>query len=570
MINIGYGVADYKMMVKYGMYYVDRTQFLHVLETSNAPYTIFLRPRRFGKSLWISVLQYYYGIQFKSEFEALFGNRHVGKKPTALANSYFILRMNFSGISTDSEKELKEDFVKVVRSSIENFLTDYATYFDKEVRETIVSENTAHSLMKIFFQEIKHLPYKVYLLIDEYDHFANELISFKKEVFIKAVTKNGWVRKFYETLKNAANEGIVEKMFITGVSPITLDSLTSGFNIGSHQSQDFALHNLMGFTEEEVMDILKGIDAPTEQLSYLMLILKEWYNGYLFNPDVTNRLYNSDMVLYFAKEYVSSKKIPRRLLDVNIASDYGKIRSIFRVGEMEESRWHYVEELLQNGVVSNKMTEMFSFERGFTSRDFLSLLCYMGYLTIQAAAPLGKLSLSIPNRVISELYRDYFIRILDERSGMNTDVNLLEDALVTLLIENEPRPLLEMLCEVLRQLTLRDYQNMDEKHIQAMFFSYLSLASDYDVNSEYQKKFFDILLTRNALANATLTNEFLFEFKYAKKATDYRLGKIDQAAIEQVTGYLNHKKITRHPNLHAWRIVIVGDTLEICEEVPRG
>ena len=205
------------------------------------------------------------------------------------------------------------------------------------------------------------------------------------------------------------------------------------------------------------------------------------------------------------------------------------------------------------------------------TEDFLSLLFYMGFLTIKEAGFDQSVSLRMPNRVIGNLYRDYFIRIMAERAGFGPDMIHLREALHTLARENNPRPILAILCETLTALTHRDFGKMDEKHIQAMFFCYVNLTQVYDTTSEYQsqKKFYDILMLKNGLANEKVVNEFLFEFKYARKATDDRLGKIDAEAVKQVEEYLTHKRVQNHPNLHAWRIVIVGDKLEICEEVPR-
>ena len=175
----------------------------------------------------------------------------------------------------------------------------------------------------------------------------------------------------------------------------------------------------------------------------------------------------------------------------------------------------------------------------------------------------------MPNRVIEKLYRDYFFKIMNERAGHNQDVGHLREAFVRLSLDNNPRPLLDILCENLKQLSHRDFQKLDEKHIQVLFFAYVSMMSSYDTKSEYEseKQYYDILMTRSGIANPRIVNEFLFEFKYAKTAKEKRLGTIDEEAKIQVNRYLQHQQVKKHPNLHAWRIVIVGYTLEICEEI---
>ena len=571
MIKIGYGIADLKTMVDRNLYYVDRTEYLEILEGFSSSYIAYMRPRRFGKSMWISVLDYYYNVKHSASFDYLFGKYNVGKKPTPFANAYLILRFNFSGVTTETDDILRESFLVAVIEGLKLFFKNYPKNISKEARIAILSEKSPANMLRSFFDSVTTERHKVYLLIDEYDHFANELMAFRFNTFQNVVTKDGWVRKFYEVFKNKANDGTIQRLFITGVSPVTLDSLTSGFNICENLSMDLDLHSLMGFTHQEVTNILKGIDVDENKLPEIMTVLKDWYDGYLFNPESAERLYNSDMVLYFAGQFSRYNRPPRKMLDTNVATDYGKIRNIFRIGSIEEKRWEYMDKLMRDEPVRIQITDIFNFEKGFLTEDFLSLLFYMGFLTIKEESFDNSVFLKMPNRVIGNLYRDYFIRIMAERSGLGYDMIDFQEALYVLTEDNNPRPLLAILCNTLTALTLRDFGKMDEKHVQAMFFCYVNLTQVYDTTSEYQsqKQFYDILMLKNGLANEKVVHEFLFEFKYAKKATEDRLGKIDNEAVEQVERYLTHKCVQNHPNLHAWRIVIVGDKLEICEEVPR-
>ena len=569
MININYGQTHFKDIVTDELYYVDRTHYLPILENSGAAYVAFLRPRRFGKSLWISVLEHYYGTQYKDDFEFLFGKYSIGKNPTKEANSYLILRFNFSGISTDTDEKLHTSFLKEIKRGVSVFMTDYSDYFNEKTRESILNNTESHDLMRSFFEKLRNAKHPIYLLLDEYDHYANELITLRLESFKKLVTQNGWVRKFYESLKNATNDGVIGRMFITGVSPITLDSMTSGFNIVSNLSSDFQLHNLMGFTKDEVEQIMRGIGIENGELTTTMNTIKEWYNGYCFNEESPDLLYNSILVSYFAREYAKYGKYPKKMLDGNIATDYGKISKVFQIGDLEEQRWEYMDKLMAGEAIEIYLTDSYSFDRGFSPYDFLSLLYYMGFLTIKEDGFDGSVFLKMPNRVIETLYRDYFLEIMDKRAGNVHDMAPLHAAFNYLSRENNPRPLLDILCENLKQLSHRDFQKLDEKHIQVLFFAYVSMMSSYDTKSEYEseKQFYDILMTRSGLANARIVNEFLFEFKYAKTAKDKRLGTIDEEAKTQVNRYLQHQQVKKHPNLHAWRVVIVGYTLEICGEI---
>ncbi len=571
MIKIGYGKADYRELITRGFYYVDRTQFLEVLESMGTEYLVFLRPRRFGKSLWISLLEYYYGVQYENIFEQLFGNTYIGKNPTSSKNNYYVLRFNFSGLDTQTDEGLSAAFLLAVQTGVNSFITRYKHIFTRLVTAHILEQKDAALCMRLFFAHLldADIGNKIYLLIDEYDHFANELISFRMGAFRNIVSKNGWVRKVYETFKIAANEGLIEKMFITGVSPIMLDSMTSGFNITANCTLSRNLHNLLGFTEAEVKGLLMGIEIPENKMPELLEVLKNWYNGYCFNSDTNELVYNSDMVLYFIEQYKQSKQSPKKMLATNIASDYNKIKQLFAIGGQEQQKWEYVDKLMQGQKIRLELTDIFSFERNFTTSDFLSLLFYMGFLTIDKTGFDASIYLKMPNRVIANLYQDYFIQIMNDRAGIDSDIFALKESLYTLVAENQPLPLLNILCETLKALTHRDFQKMDEKHIQTMFFCYVNLLQVYDTKSEYQseKQYYDIVMLKNGLANELVINEFLFEFKYLKKGTPRQIEKDANEAQQQIERYLQHKQIQRHPNLHAWQIVIVGDELEVCQEV---
>ena len=568
MIKIGYGISNYESMVTEGRHYVDRTNYIHVLENVvQSKFLFFLRPRRFGKSLFISTLEYYYGLQHKAQFDYLFGHCYIGKNPTPLANSYLVLKFDFSGIDTTSIENTKKGFLKKVKTGVTYFCEAYPLMFSATLLEKLLANDRSETLIDDLFTSVKKSGYKIYLLIDEYDHFANELISFDLGAFKKSVTENGFVRKFYETIKTATQNGIVDRLFITGVSPITVDSMTSGLNIGTQLSMNLACHNLMGFTEGEVEDILRGIDVTEAELPKLMRDMKRWYNGYLFNSEAKDRLYNSDMVLYFANEYSQTRAYPKKMLDFNIASDYSKIRKIFRIGGFENNKLAILDKLIRGERVLFDLTDQFSFEKkGFLLEDLLSLLFYMGFLTIKKGWG-DKYEMEMPNKVIRDIYFDYFLQVIEEKAQTNRDMYELGNALDELIWENRPQPILEVLEVALKSLTNRDFRTMDEKHVQAMFYAYLNISRMYETKSEYEseRKYFDIVMLETPIAEAKY--EFIFEFKYAKQAGDIRIETIKSEATAQIKTYLTTKELLHHPKMKAWVVVIVGDTVEVCDEV---
>ncbi len=568
MIKIGYGQSNFESMVSEKRYYVDRTNYIALLETTiQSKFLFFLRPRRFGKSLFISTLEYYYGLEHKEKFDFLFGKYYIGQNPTPLANSYLVLQFDFSGIDTTSLQHTEKGFLAKVFIGVKTFLQTYSSLFPSDLIADLAETDKAETVMGKLFMAVKNTPYKMYLLIDEYDHFANELVSFDLDAFKNSVSRNGFVRKFYETIKTATGNGIIDRMFVTGVSPVTVDSLTSGFNISRNISLLSNCHNLMGFTEAEVADILIGVGASDSEMPKLMRDMKKWYNGYLFNVEAKERLYNSDMVLYFAELYGQNKKYPDKMLDINIASDYSKIRKIFRIGGFENDKLKILDKLIRGERVLFDLTDQFSFEKkGFPTEDLLSLLFYMGFLTIKKKWG-DKYEMVMPNKVIRDIYFDYFLQVMEERAHTNRDMYELGNALDELIWENRPQAILQTLEVALKSLTNRDFQTMDEKHVQAMFFYYLNLSRMYETKSEYesQKQYFDIVMLETPIAEAQY--EFIFELKYARKAGEIRIETMKEQAKIQMQSYLASQELLNHPKMKAWVVVIVGDKVEVCEEI---
>ncbi len=567
MIRIPYGISDFETLVKENYFFVDKTPYIEWLENLNEHYLFFLRPRRFGKSLWISMFQHYYGLEHKEDFQTLFGSFYIGKKPTASANSYLVLRLEFSRINTNSAESTFNGFLTNVRQGVANFLNTYDTIFPREIHPDILNMADPEAILKMLFTEVgRRRDAKIFLLIDEYDHFANELLSFREQDFKDMVSKNGFVRKFYETIKNGTGEGIVDRLFVTGVSPLTLDSMTSGFNIGTNLSTHPRLNEMMGFLEKEVYTIMEGVGIPPADLPDLIVELRQWYNGYKFHPKGENRLYNPDMVLYFAKEFASRGEYTDQLLDVNIASDYGKIRKLFRIGGKEAENIAILEKLIIEGEVSALLTNQFNLEMAFTTSDFISLLYFMGMVTIKEAK-LSLLTFQMPNAVIKELYYDYFTSVIQERANLPADIDPIRNQVLTLALENNPRPLIALVEEALLQLSNRNFRNFDEKYVQAIFTAYLHLPRLYFIKNEYElkQKYADILVLRRPPYEPPF--QFLFELKYLKKKDAAHLESVTEEAKKQLRGYLQAEEVKGLPGLRGWVIVFVGPEAKVIEEV---
>ena len=559
MIKIPYGESDFHKLMMDNYFYQDRTQFIEKLEAWDSNYPVFLRPRRFGKSLFISMLHHYYGLEHKAKFPALFGKTYIGQNPTESANNYMVLRFEFSRIDTATHDSTYKGFLFNALEGATNFIAAYKEFFTEEQRLLVRSQTSPESVIKAVFQSIKQneVPHKIYLLIDEYDHFANELLSFDISRFKSDVSRNGFVRKFYESFKTATGEGIIDRIFITGVSPITLDSLTSGFNISDNISLNPIFHDMMGFTETEVETILHKSGIPTEKIPEMMVNLTEWYDGYRFSIDAENGLYNPDMVLYFLKEYSIKNEYPLLMLDSNIISDYRKIRNIFKIGGNEKGKFELLDKLVKTGSINFSLTRIYNMEANFTQDDFLSLLFYMGMLTIKDVKNM-RWRFQIPNYVIKKLYFEYFTSIFLEKTLFADTRIPLDDSIDELVNEGNPAPFFKVIEHILQENhSTRDELVYGEKHLQTLMIGVLYPFEAYYIHSEYENKrgYPDIFIEK--MPDKPINYEIVLELKYVKKAAADKVDAIVTEAEIQLAGYMQSARFSR-PDVRGFYVVYLG------------
>lgn len=570
MLKIPYGISDFPDMPTEHYYYVDRTSYIEKLENRGEKTFLFVRPRRFGKSLFVSMLRHYYGVEYKADFERYFSSYYIGQHPTPKVNSYLVLQLDFSGIDTSNPKDLKQDFLVAVQQSALNFLSAYATYFKEKDKEELMNYKNPHSLIRALLNKTARNAKgkSVYLLIDEYDHFTNELLAFNFQKFRSTVGRNGWVRKFYEVLKIANGQGIIDRMFITGVSPITLDSLTSGFNMATNISTDASFNEMMGFTEAEVIQILTIIGIPEIKIDSVLRDLKFWYNGYLFNHNGQFRVYNPDMVLYFAKHYHYFNDYPNDLLDENIGSDYGKIDKLFQINDSKAENLETLRELIEHERVKARLVKRYSFDLPWSRNDFISLLFYTGILTIEEN-DLDEHIFVMPNFVIKQLYFQYFNQSLIADTQIAPRAIDLTDKIKTLAQKNDFQPLVELTQNVIAQLGVEDKAHFNETSLKAIFASFFYQVSYYNIFSELEvrksptkKGRVDLLLTRRAPFKPKY--QFVFELKYIRNKKRNTFDTIKEEAIIQLEQYLqNDDTLKNLDNLKAYVIIFIGHEAEV-------
>ncbi len=559
-MKIPYGESNFKKVITGGYVYIDKTDYIAQLETAGS-YHFLLRPRRFGKSLFVSMLWHYYDVAHQHEFEALFGKLHIGQYPTPLKNSYQVLFMDFSGIDTDGGHDaILQRFTSKVEMHLQTYLRRYA-YADSYIqalREKVSPADKMQQFMELLGEQ------KILLLIDEYDHFANTLLAEDLSLFQNIMGKGGFVRSFYEVLKSATMTGVLDRLFVTGVTPLMLDSLTSGFNIAKNLSINADFNAAMGFTHAQTHGLLQptamqcGLDADA-----VMSDVTDWYNGYRFHPDATETVFNSDMVLYFAMEFNRERcTYPKRMLDENIASDYRKIMALFQIGN-REANYQVLDDLINVGDVLAVQQRKFELDKHFDRNDFISLLAYMGFVTISGET-MTQTRFAIPNHVIRELYFQYFKVELEQRNQLKLSNQTLPVAIEVLALQGDLQPLAVEMQQVLAGLSNRDLIKLDEKHIKTLLLTLLYQFPIYFIHSEREmdKKYPDVLLLERS--PFAVKHQHLIELKYAKKgdgAAGWEAKK--QEGIAQVQGYLQLPAIAALPKLKAWLMLTDGERVEV-------
>ena len=532
-MKIPYGVSDFEKIRTEGFFYADKTQFLAELERLYQ-YVVFLRPRRFGKSTLVSMLEHYYDLGKRERFDALFDGLWVHSHPTEEQGRYLVLTLDFSRVSTDAgEDALRRSFAETVRGGVRTLLLRYRELIPAlgDLYPNLDNVKDAEALIGAVLDVVAATSHKIYLLIDEYDHFANRLLSAGEgTVYDTIVKKTGFVRTFYATLKSGTRSGAVGRMFVTGVSPLMLDDLSSGFNIATHASMDIGLNEIAGFTRadtERAVDELLATRPALAQIpelgdrDTLLTVLEEHYNGYRFSGDAEARLFNSDMVLYFLSSVDRSRKYPDNMLDRNVRTEYSHLQRIGTLsGAAVEARLALLQRILSEGHIRSEIIDQFGVKSVEDSQThFLSLLYFLGMLTLGASprSPYGY-DLEIPNRVIRELQWEHLALMLEENAKIQMDVSALREAIGAMAVLGDIAPFLSLFhTQVLQTFSNRDMRGLDEKTIKLLLMTYASLGRAFYPLSEreFAQGYGDLFLAASKnLSGANFS--WLLEFKYLK------------------------------------------------------
>ncbi len=552
--RVPYGRVDFKAIREEELLYIDKTMYIEKLESNNA--IIFTRPRRFGKSMFTSMLGYYYSVGEAENFEKIFKGLYVYDNPTPYKNKYYILQFNFSGIDISEYKSLDE-----IEKSFDNKIQDALGKFIgiNNLKITFDKTRTAAGMLSevlMKFSEL-HKENNIYIMIDEYDHFTNGMLHRDAERLLKILGTSGFVRAFYEVIKENL-EGInppIGRFFATGVTPVTLDSLTSGFNMAIKLTNNPIFTSMCGLTEEEVKYAIResGVLNPDETFNKM----KENYDGYMFNKFDQTNLFNTTLVMYYLNSLQMIGMPPENLVDSNLATSGSKIENMASLINKEEN-YKILDELLMDGEIEGNIVESFELENHFNKNDFLSMLFYNGYITIKSVGIRNKFK--IPNYVTEILYASYFLKLVDRHNKYRIDTSEIEEGMQELAEDGKIEKITSKVQEFLFHCSVRDKENFNEMNLKHVFSMILALTTQYVVYAEYPagQGFADMYIAK--AANSLAKYEAVVELKYLnkEKVRKFNLKKSIKEAKQQLERYLEDKRMKDKENLKKFVIVFEG------------
>lgn len=414
--RIPYGVSDFMDIIQRNQYYVDKTMYLPMLE-DEADALFFIRPRRFGKSLFISMMQAYYDIGMRDRFQELFGNLWIGSHPTEYQGQFQILYLDFSKIGGDIT-ELKENFNTYCNDCIDNFIEKYQEYYPERVVEKVLKAETAARKLNLIGIASEKEKSPLYLIVDEYDNFTNVVLNEHGEKVYRALTHaSGFYREIFKVFK-----GMFSRIFMTGVSPVTLDDLTSGFNIGWHISTKPSFNQMLGFSTEDVREMIEYYKTSGKiQADYdtdtIIGNIKPWYDNYCFSADALltqSKVFNCDMVLYYIRNYMENGKSPAQMIDPNTKTDYNKMKKLLQLDKLDGNRKGILYQIAEEGEIVSTLATSFPASALTDPNIFISLLFYYGMLTIKGTRG-DKMIFCIPNNNVRKQYYEYLLEQYEEK-----------------------------------------------------------------------------------------------------------------------------------------------------------
>ena len=571
-----YGMMNFADIRLDNYYYVDKTSFIPVIEQSDR-FFFFIRPRRFGKSLTLNMLQHYYDVRTRDKFDALFGDLYIGKHPTRDRNSYLVLYLNFSGIRGELHN-YRQGLDAHCNTSFDYFCDIYAEYLPKGIKEVLNEKAGAVEQLDYLYHQCELAGQQIYLFIDEYDHFTNAILSDAESIhrYTEETHKEGYLRAFFNRVK-AGTYSSIKRCFITGVSPVTMDDLTSGFNIGTNYSLTPKFNAMMGFTEDEVREMLTyySTKAPFHHtVDELIELMKPWYDNYCFAQECYDQptLYNSNMVLYFVKNYIDNNgKAPRNMIESNIRIDYEKLRMLIRKDKEFAHDASIIQTLVSQGYITGELKDGFPAANIVDSDNFVSLLYYFGMLTVSGTFE-GKTKLIIPNQVVREQLYTYLLNTYNEAdlSFSNHEKDELSSALA---YRGAWQSYFDYIADCLKRYASQRDKQKGESFVHGFTLAMTAQNRFYRPISEAdtQSGYVDIFLSPMLEIYPDMSHSYIIELKYAKyKDPESRVEELRAEAIAQANRYADTDRVKNAigtTQLHKIVVVYKGMEMRVCEEV---
>lgn len=513
---VPYGVADFATVIEQNLYYVDKTMFIPELEKQPRN-LFFIRPRRFGKSIFLSMLYSYYDCTQSHKFQSLFGNLWIGQHPTPLQGKYQVLFLDFSQITGNIDK-LETKFNSYLSINLDAFVRQYSEYYQAEMEEILAQEDFEEK-MELIFKAAKAHQYHLYLIIDEYDNFTNVILNERGENVYHAITHaDGFYRDVFKKFK-----GNFERIFMMGVSPVTLDDVTSGFNIGWNISIKPEFDEMLGFSTTDVVEMFTyykehGSIPVDSDIDAIVNDMKPWYDNYCFAEEalkMKTRMFNCDMVLYYLRNYMDNGCSPRQMIDPNTRTDYGKMKKLLQFDKLDGERKGIIRKIAEEEQIVTQLYESFSAYQIPKSEIFPSLLFYYGMLTIKGTRG-SKLILGIPNNNVRKQYYGYLEE--EYQAKAYVDVNQLTDYYYDMAYDGKWEEGLRFMADAYAKVSsVRDGIEA-ERNLQGFFMAYLNL-NDYYITApelELNHGYCDFFLLPD-LTHYASQHSYILELKVLSK-----------------------------------------------------
>lgn len=513
---VPYGVADFATVIEQNLYYVDKTMFIPELEKQPRN-LFFIRPRRFGKSIFLSMLYSYYDCTQSHKFQSLFGNLWIGQHPTPLQGKYQMLFLDFSQITGNIDK-LETKFNSYLSINLDAFVRQYSEYYQAEMEEILAQEDFEEK-MELIFKAAKAHQYHLYLIIDEYDNFTNVILNERGENVYHAITHaDGFYRDVFKKFK-----GNFERIFMMGVSPVTLDDVTSGFNIGWNISIKPEFDEMLGFSTTDVMEMFTyykehGSIPADSDIDAIVNDMKPWYDNYCFAKQALKkktRMFNCDMVLYYLRNYMDAGCPPEEMIDPNTRTDYGKMKKLLQFDKLDGERKGIIRKIAEEEQIVTKLYESFSAYQIPKAEIFPSLLFYYGMLTIKGTRG-SKLILGIPNNNVRKQYYGYLEE--EYQAKAYVDVNQLTDYYYDMAYDGKWEEGLRFMADAYAKVSsVRDGIEA-ERNLQGFFMAYLNL-NDYYITApelELNHGYCDFFLLPD-LTHYASQHSYILELKVLSK-----------------------------------------------------